>query len=293
MMKKVILVTGGAGFIGSHLIEKLVGDSDNQVFSLDNYFTGRVENHLAGAEYVEGETKDIEKLITEKPDIIYHLGEYSRVLTSFDDVDLVWRLNIEGTFRVLEFCRQNKIRLVYGGSSTKFGEFAEVSQDAKNQTPYTYFKSANADLVINYGNWFGLNYAIAYFYNVYGGREIREGRYATVIGILTEKFLNNEPLTVVAPGTQKRAFTYIDDTVAGLLLVGERGRGDGYCLGAEKEYSILEIAQMFGGKIEMLPAKKGDRQSSKIDHSKMAALGWQARRDLRDYIEEIKHKKTI
>lgn len=292
MMKKVILVTGGAGFIGSHLIEKLVSNPDYRIFSLDNYFTGSPKNHIAGAEYIKGETKDIKKLVTVQPDIVYHLGEYSRVLTSFDEIDLVWRLNVEGTFRVLEFCRQNKIRLIYGGSSTKFGEFAD-HQDAKNQTPYACFKAANTNLVNNYGDWFGLDYAITYFYNVYGGREIREGRYATVIGILTEKFLNNEPLTVVAPGTQKRVFTHIDDTVAGLILVGEKGRGDGYCLGADKEYSILEIAEMFGGKIEMLPARKGDRQGSKIDQSKMLALDWRARRDAREYIKEIKNKKTI
>ena len=290
-MKKIILVTGGAGFISSHLIEKLVQNPDHQVFSLDNYFTGRVENHIAGAEYIKGETKDIDVLIKQKPDIVYHLGEYSRVLTSFDEPDLIWRLNVEGTFRVLEFCRRNKTRLVYAGSSTKFGEFGDETTEAKNKTPYAYFKSTNTDLINNYGQWFNLNYAIAYFYNVYGGREIREGRYATVIGIFTEKFMNNEPLTVVAPGTQKRAFTHIDDTVAGIMLVGEKGAGDGYCLGALAEYSILEIAKMFGGKIEMLPARQGDRNSSKIDQSKMADLGWRAKRDIGEYIKEIKRKK--
>jgi len=290
-MKKLILVTGGAGFIGSHLIEKLVGDPDQRVFSLDNYFTGSVKNHIAGAEYVRGETKDIDVLIKQKPDVVYHLGEYSRVLTSFDDVNLVWRLNVEGTFQVLEFCRRNKIRLIYSGSSTKFGEFNDNTKDAKNETPYAYFKSANTELINNYGQWFGLDYAITYFFNVYGGREIREGRYATVIGIFTKKFMNNEPLTVVAPGTQKRAFTHIDDIVAGIILVGEKGQGDGYCLSAAKEYSILEIAEMFGGEIEMLPAQKGDRKSSKIDQSKMLALGWKAGRDISEYIKEVKNTK--
>jgi UDP-glucose 4-epimerase len=292
-MKKVILVTGGAGFIGSHLIEKLVVNPDHQVFSLDNYFTGNVKNHIAGAEYIKGETKDIDALIKQKPDIVYHLGEYSRVLTSFDDLDLVWRLNIEGTFKVLEFCRQNKIRLIYASSSTKFGEFDDATKDAKNETPYAYFKSTNTELVNNYGEWFGLDYAITYFYNVYGGREIREGRYATVVGILTQKFLDHQPLTVVTPGTQKRAFTHVDDTVEGIILVGEKGQGDGYSIGAEKEYSILELAEMFGGKIEMLPARRGDRQRSKIDQSKMTALGWRAKRDVAEYIEEIKKKGSL
>ena len=287
-MKKHILVTGGAGFIGSHLIEKLLSDSSNQVTSLDNYFTGSEENHIKGAEYIKGETKDIDSLIKQKPDIIYHLGEYSRVLTSFDDIDLLWRLNIMGTFKVLEFCRKNKIRLIYAGSSTKFGEF-DNDGDPKDQTPYAHFKSSNTELVNNYGSWFGLNYAITYFYNVYGGREIISGKYATVIGIFTKQFKNNEPLTIFSPGTQKRSFTHVDDTVKGLILVGDKGQGDGYCIGAKESYSIIEIAKMFGGKIKFLPAKRGDRKYSKINLEKMADLGWQAM-DIKNYIESLKHE---
>ncbi|AKM83801.1 TPA: ADP-L-glycero-D-manno-heptose-6-epimerase [Candidatus Campbellbacteria bacterium] len=288
-MKKTILVTGGAGFIGSHLIEELVKDKNNKVISLDNYFTGKKENHIEGAEYIEGETKDVETLITEIPDIVYHLGEYSRVLTSFDDVDLVWRLNKEGTFKVLEFCRKNNVRLVYAGSSTKFGEFDDA-EDGENQSPYAYFKATNTNLVNNYGNWFGLDYAITYFYNVYGEREIKEGKYATLIGIFGRKFKNNEKLTVVSPGTQKRAFTYVGDIVNGLILVGEKGKGDGHCIGSEENYSILEIANIFGGEIEMLPAKKGDRNFSKIDLTKMRELGWSAESSIKNYIEKIKNQ---
>jgi UDP-glucose 4-epimerase len=288
MSKKTILVTGGAGFIGSHLIEELVKNKNNRVVSLDNYFTGNTDNHIKGAEYIKGETKDIENLIKEIPDIIYHLGEYSRVLTSFDDVDLVWRLNILGTFNVLEFCRKNNVRLVYAGSSTKFGEFDD-SEDGENQTPYAYFKSTNTDLVNNYGKWFGLDYAITYFYNVYGDREISEGKYATLLGIFLRKYKNNEPLTVVSPGTQKRAFTNVKDTVSGLMLVGRSGKGDGYCIGTEKVYSILEIAEMFGGEIKILPEKKGDRKFSKINLIKIKDLGWESKFDVKDYIEKLKN----
>ena len=287
--KKTILVTGGAGFIGSHLIERLLKDSDNRVISLDNYFTGSIDNHIEGAEYIKGETKDIENLIKDIPDIIYHLGEYSRVLTSFDDINIVLRFNVQGTFEVLEFCRKNNIRLIYAGSSTKFGEFDDT-EDGKNQTPYSYFKSTNTDLINNYGKWFNLNYAITYFYNVYGGREIREGKYATLIGIFTRKYLNREALGVVSPGTQKRTFTHIDDIVDGIILVGEKGIGDGYCIGAEKEYSILEIAKIFGGEVEMLPKKRGDRKYSKINPVKMSGLGWSPKRNILDYIDEIKGK---
>ena len=151
-MKKTILVTGGAGFIGSYLCERLLRDG-HKVISLDNYFTGSEKNHIKGVEYIKGETKDIENLITEIPDVIYHLGEYSRVMTSFDDIDLIWRLNKFGTFKVLEFCRKNNIRLIYAGSSTKFGEFSD-NGNGKDQAPYVYFKSTNTDLVNNYGKWF-------------------------------------------------------------------------------------------------------------------------------------------
>src|SRR3989344_2286115 len=289
-MKKVILVTGGAGFIGSHLIEKLVQNSEHQVFSLDNYFTGSVKNHIAGAEYIKGETKDINDLIKQKPDIIYHLGEYSRVLTSFDDIPLVWRLNVEGTFAVLEYCRKNNTRLIYAGSSTKFGEFDD-KDDGKTQSPYAFFKATNTELVNNYGKWYGLDYAITYFYNVYGGRELTDGKYATLIGIFSRKHKNKEPLTVVSPGTQLRAFTHVNDTVKGLLVVGERGKGDGYCIGNGKEYSVLEIAEFFGGEIQMLPARKGDRNYSKIDPTKIKGLGWSPSIDVKDHIEQF--KKTI
>lgn len=284
-MAKTVLVTGGAGFVGSHLCEALVARGD-RVFSLDNYFTGSKDNHVEGVTYIEGETKDVETLVPEKPDIVYHLGEYSRVLTSFEDIDLLWRLNVAGTFAVLEYCRKNNIRLIYAGSSTKFGEFDD-KEDGENQTPYAYFKATNTDLVNNYGVWFGLDYAITYFYNVYGGREIREGKYATVIGIFTEKMKKGEPLSVTAPGTQKRAFTHIEDTVKGIMLVGEKGEGDGYCIGSTEEYSIKEIAEAFGGEIEMLPPRRGDRKRSKIDPRKMKELGWAPEWDVIDYIKSL------
>jgi len=286
--QKTILVTGGAGFIGSHLCERLVKEG-HRVISLDNYFTGKKENHIDGVEYIEGHTKDIEKYIKEIPDMIYHLGEYSRVLTSFDDIDLVWRLNVKGTFKVLEFCRKNKVRLLYAGSSTKFGEFDDA-EDGENQSPYAYFKATNTNLVNNYGKWFGLDYVITYFYNVYGEREISEGKYATLIGIFARKFRNNEPFTIYGSGEQKRAFTYVKDIVDGLILVGEKGKGDGYCIGNEKEYSILEIAEIFGGEIEKISAKKGDRSRSKIDLTKMHELGWSAKKDIKDFIEKIKNE---
>ena len=279
---KTILVTGGAGFIGSHLCERLVKDG-HKVISLDNYFTGSKDNHVDGATYIEGHTKDIDKLITEIPNLVYHLGEYARVEKSFDDMPIVWEFNKNGTFAVLEFCRKHGIKIIYAGSSTKFGDGGM----GRDQSPYSWTKATNTELVKNYGSWFDLPHAITYFYNVYGPREIATGAYATVIGIFKEQFKNKKKLTVVAPGTQKRNFTHVDDIIAGLILIGEKGNGDEYGLGAEKVYSIIDIAKMFNTEIEMLPERKGNRMDASIDLSKSKILGWKAEKDIAEHIKKF------
>ncbi len=282
--KKTILVTGGAGFIGSNLIERLVKDPSNRVISLDNYFTGSRENHIPGAEYREGHTKDIEKLIPETPDIVYHLGEYSRVEQSFADMPIVWESNKTGTFAVLEFCRKNNTKIIYAGSSTKFGDGGL----GRDQSPYAWTKASNTELVRNYGAWFGLPYAITYFYNVYGTREISSGPYATLIALFKEKIKKHEPLTVVTPGTQVRNFTHVDDIVNGLILVGEKVEGDDYGLGSEEGYSILDIAKMFGGEVVMIPERKGNRMSASVELSRSKnELGWHTEKRIADYIKQF------
>ncbi|MBI4224843.1 MAG: NAD-dependent epimerase/dehydratase family protein [Candidatus Sungbacteria bacterium] len=284
--KKKILITGGAGFIGSHLVAGLLKRGDCEVYSLDNYSTGKEENHIAGAAYARGDTRDIERLITIKPDVVFHLGEYSRVEKSFDDMERVWESNAAGTFRVLEFCRKRGIKMVYAGSSTKFGDGGL----GRDQSPYAWTKASNTDLVRNYGSWFGLPYAITYFYNVYGPREISTGPYATVIGIFKEQYRAGKPLTVVSPGTQVRNFTHVDDIVAGLIAVGDAGEGDEYGLGAEASYSILDVAQMFGAPITMLPERKGNRMSASVNTARARhEFGWTARRALEDHIKEFVH----
>lgn len=281
-MSKAILVTGGAGFIGSNLIEQLVKDSANRVYSLDNYSTGLKENHIVGATYIEGDTRDIATLLKIKQDLVFHLGEYARVEKSFEDMPMVWRSNKEGTFAVLEFCRRHGAKIVYAGSSTKFGDGGL----GRDQSPYAWTKASNTELVKNYGAWFNLPYAITYFYNVYGPREISTGGFATVIGIFKEKMKAGKPLTVVAPGTQTRIFTHVDDIVEGLLLVGEKGEGDGYGLGSEEEYSILDIAKMFGGSLKMLPERAGNRMYSSLDLSRSRdELGWRAKKSIKKYIQ--------
>ena len=280
--KKTILVTGGAGFVGSHLCKRLV-ESGHTVISLDSYFAGEKGAHVEGAEYREGHTKDIEKLVPESVDIIYHLGEYARVEQSLEEPDVVWDLNIAGTHAVIEYWRKRKNKLVYAGSSTKFGD-GGLSRDA---TPYAWTKAVNTELVRNYGAWYKLPYAITYFYNVYGPGE-RIGRYGTVIAIFAEQLKKGGPITVTSPGTQKRNFTHVDDIVEGLMLVGEKGEGDDFGLGSEQEYSILEVAQMFSKDVTMLPERSGNRMSSSIDTSKSRALGWSAKHNLEEYIESLK-----
>lgn len=276
---KLAVVTGGAGFIGSHLCERLVRQG-YRVISLDNYFTGSPENHVAGVEYREGHTKDIEKIIPETPDIVYHLGEYSRVEISFDEPHLVWDLNKVGTAAVLEFCRKKKCKVVYAGSSTKFGDGGL----GRTQSPYAWSKASNTELVKNYGEWYGVPYAIVYFYNVYGPRE-RAGKYGTLIEMFIQRIKKGEKLSVVSPGTQTRNFTHVHDIVSGLFLIGETGEGDDFGIGSDKAYSVLEVAELFGREIEMLPPRAGNRMDSSIDTSKLRALGWSPKHTLEDYIQ--------
>ena len=282
-MKK-ILVTGGAGFVGSHLCERLAQNENYDVYSLDNYFTGSEDNHVANVTYIKGNTSEISDLITFNPDMVYHLGEYSRVEQSFDDIEKVWRYNKDGIFAVLEFVRKAGCKILYAGSSTKFGDGGL----GRNASPYAWTKASNTELVKNYGTWFNVPYAITYFYNVYGPREIQTGKYATLIALFKEKMKNGEKLTIVSPGTQKRNFTHIDDIINGLILVGENGYGDEFGIGSQEAYSIKEIAKMFGGDIELLPERKGNRMTADVVTSKTETLGWKATKHIEEYIEECR-----
>ncbi len=277
--KKLAVVTGGEGFIGSNLCKRLVPQW--RVISIDNHATTD-GLHVAGVEYREGHTKDIQQIIPETPDIIFHLAEYARPEKSFEDIALVWDLNMIGTFGVLEYWRARKCKLVYGGSSTKFADGGL----GRDQSPYAWTKAANTELVRNYGEWFLLPYAITYFYNVFGPGE-RAGKYGTVIEIFKQQYMRGEPLTVTEPGTQRRNFTHVDDIIDGLLLVAEKGEGDEFGIGNEKDYSILEIAQMFGSEVQMLPPVQGNRMQGFIDTKRMKELGWEAKRALEDYVREI------
>ena len=294
-MSKICLVTGGAGFIGSNLIEHLVKDKNNEVISLDNYFTGLKSNHVAGAEYREGHTKDIAKHVPETPDIIYHLGEYSRVAASLAEPAVVWDLNIAGTLGVLEFWRQRQCKLVYAGSSTKFNKERADGVAGRDLAPYTWAKAINTELVANYSRWYELKYATVYFYNVYGPRERAgqfSGAYGTVIETFKQCYIKGQPCEVREPGTQTRAFTHVADTVAGIILAGAKGEGDDYGISAAEVYSLLEVAKMFGCPVKMVPPTKTSRSADAVDSAKIKALGWQQTKTLKDYIEAIKRQPT-
>ncbi len=286
-IKKIAVVTGGAGFVGSHLCERLVRDG-YRVISLDNYFTGSPANHVHGVEYRTGHTKDIGQHISETPDIIYHLGEYARTEKSFEDVEYVWDQNKIGTLGVLEFWRRAKCKLVYAGSSTKFADEGE----GRNQSPYAWSKATNTELVKNYADWFGLSYAITYFYNVYGPREM-SGAYGTLISIFHSLYKNGQPLTVVSPGTQVRNFTHVNDIVNGLVLVGERGDGDGYGIGADETYSVIDVARMFCDDIIMTPERKGNRKTSHADAARTKDLGWATTHTLPEYIGALTRTTAV
>ncbi len=282
-MQKLVLVTGGAGFVGSHLCERLVSHG-YRVISLDDYSTGSERNHVPGVEYRTGSTADIATLIPEMPDLVYHLGEYARTEQSFSDVARVLASNQTGTAAVLEYVRVTGAKLVYAGSSTKFAD-AGIGRD---QSPYAWTKAANTDLVQRYADWYGIKYAITYFYNVYGPRERSDTGTGTLIAIFAERRRQGLPLLVRLPGTQKRNFTHVLDIVDGLVLVGERGEGDEYGLGHPDAYSVLEVAQMFGGIVEYLEERPGNRMSSGVDiHRAALELGWKPQRNLPEYIASL------
>lgn len=284
MAKQTVLVTGGAGHVGSHLVELLVANPDNRVISLDNYFNGSEANHIPGAEYRRGHTKEIETLVPETPDIVYHLGEYARITPSFDDVKLVYELNISGTFGVVEFCRSRKVsKLVYAASSTRFA----IEGNGRHQNPYSFTKATNVDLIKDYGQWYHLPYAICYFYNGFGPREKGTSKYATLIAKFEQQYLKGEPLTVVKPGTQKRAFTYVKDLARGILLTGEKGWGDGYALGVTTSYSIREIAEAFGGQIQFVEGYPGRGESTNDPTKARDELDWAPTLDVMDYIKDF------
>ena len=279
---KKILITGGAGFIGSHLVEELA-KSTNKLVCLDNYLSGREENHIAGVTYVNGSVVEIQKIFHgQKFDYIFHFGEYSRVEQSLLEPDIALANIYQSFVPMLLFWRLSGAKLIYSGSSTKFSEFG----NGMHLSPYTSAKSLNTDLLMDFAKWFDLPFAITYFYNVYGGRELRTGKYSTVVGRFKELVVSGATeLPVTRPGTQLRNFTHVDDIINGILLVAAEGLGDGYGIGADDAFSILELCGMFGCDPCFQPACQANRMHGELLTDKIKSLGWSPTVSLPDHIQ--------
>ncbi len=280
--KKNILITGGAGFVGSHLVKRLK-EYDNNVKVLDNYFTGNKKNHIDGVFYKRGQTKNIFNYFNNYPlDYIYHLGEYSRVEQSYEDIELVMQYNAYPFYEILKLAAHHKAKLIYSGSSTKFSHNLDTVE-----SPYSFTKRMNTELLVNYAKWFKFKYAITYFYNVYGPNEISKGKYATVIAkFLSLKKNKANFLPITKPGTQRRRFTHIDDIIDGLILVGKKGEGDDFGIGSDKSYSVIDIAKMLNMNVKYKPSKRGNRLNATLKTSKTKKLGWRPSKNLKEYLSD-------
>lgn len=283
-MEKV-LVTGGAGFIGSNLIKEIIKRyPETSIVSLDNYWTGKMQNHInhVNVTYLHGNTWDIEELKDYSFDTVFHFGEYSRIVKSFDDIEYVIKTNLHGTSKVLEMCREWGVKLIYSASSSKFGN---NGQD-ENLNPYSWVKSKMVELIKNYREWYGLSYEICYFFNVYGPNQITKGDYSTVIGIFERQYKNDEPLSVVEPGTQSRDFTHVHDVVEGVIKTVKMNMNREWMLRSGVNHKIIDVAKMFTNNIIMLPERRGERFTSKEFYNDTEeVLGWKPKHKLEDYIK--------
>ena len=293
-MKKIIVVTGGAGFVGSNLINYFLKKTNYFIISIDNYSSGKKINHNKSirVKYINSNTKNINKILNKyKKKIIslFHFGEFSRIFQSFKKFDQCYESNIIGSNEVFKFCLQNKIKLIYSATSASLGN----SGNDQNLSPYAFTKSKNLELLENFKKWFGLKFEIIYFYNVYGPGQIKKGDMATVIGIFENQFENNKPLTVVRPGTQTRRFTHIDDTVKVCFDAWIKNKCCHYSISHRKYYSIIEVANMFKTKVKYLKPREGERFASALTEMSLnnKVIKKYGKISLKDYITSFKNSK--
>ncbi len=264
-MKKYIIVTGGAGFVGSNLIEKILNETNFKIISIDNYSTGNKKNHIfnKNIKYIKSDTKKISQTLKnykKKIKAVFHFGEFSRIYQSFLKMNECIEANTIGTNEVFNFCLKNKIKLVYSATSASIGN----NGNDKNLSPYAFTKSKNLEMLENLKKWFNFKYEVVYFYNVYGPRQISKGDMATVIGIFENQYKMKKPLTVVKPGNQSRRFTHIKDTVDACYYAWKQNKCRHYSISNKKSYTILEVAKMFNTKIKFLPSRPGERYASAL-----------------------------
>jgi len=295
-MKKIIVVTGGCGFVGSNLIEYLIKKTKFQIISLDNYSSGSKKNQLKNkrVKYVNAHTKNIFRVLNRyKKNIntIFHFGEFSRIYQSFLNMNECIQSNSIGTNAVFDFCLTNKIKLIYSGTSASLGNKGKD----KNLSPYAFTKSKNLELLENLKTWFNFKYEVIFFYNVYGPKQISTGKMATVIGIFEYCFLKKKPLPVVKPGSQSRRFTHIYDTIKVCYIAWKKNKCLNYSVSNKKSYTIKETAKLFKSKIQYLPARKGERFASALTSISLNSKvhKYFGKIHLKNYIEDFikKHRK--
>ena len=281
-----VLVIGGAGFIGSNLVESLK-KTGHLITVLDNLSSGSRKNFISGVEYQIGNAININQILCNKSfDTIFHFGEYSRVEQSFSDIDMCFKNNISSFPEILNFSKKNNAKLIYSASSTVF---QSDNKDGLSLSPYTLSKEQNINLLLQYSKWEDLNFAIVYFYNAFGPNEISTGKYSTVIAKYLNIIANGiSVLPVTSPGTQRRNFTHVYDIVSGLRYVADKGYGDGYGIGSDFSYSIVEVVEMLGATSKMQPNVPGNRMNAPMKSKKTKALGWKPNYNLKDYLEKYR-----
>src|SRR6056300_1133886 len=289
IQKNIIIVTGGAGFVGSNLIKSLLSKTKFKIISLDNYSSGNIKNHIKNirVNYIKGDTKNIKKIIKKPKKIhsIFHFGEFARIYQSFLHMNECLDSNTIGTNSVFNFCLENRIKLIYSATSASLGN----KGNDKNLSPYAFTKAKNLELLENLKKWFNFKFEVIYFYNVYGPGQISTGKMATVIGIFEEAFKNKKPLPVVLPGTQSRRFTHINDTIETCYLAWKKNLSRHYAISNKESFSILEVAKMFNTRIKYLKKRPGERYSSALTDMNLSNKVYKqfGKVKLKNYIENF------
>ena len=289
-MKNIIIVTGGAGFVGSNLISLLIKKTKFKIISIDDYSTGKKKNHINDKRitYVKENTKNINRVLKTKKNkikTVFHFGEFSRIYQSFLKMNECINSNTIGSHEVFNFCLSNKIKLIYSATSASIGN----KGNDKNLSPYAFTKAKNLELLENLKKWFNFKFEALYFYNVYGPGQIETGSMSTVIGIFENQFKKKLPLTVVKPGSQSRRFTHINDTVEACYYAWTKNKCKHYSISNKKSYTILEAAKLFNTKIKLLPPREGERYASALTSMNLSNKVYKmyGKINLKDYVGNI------